>query len=1051
MKRPARQFLWIPLSLIAIAAFSRIASAQPVPPPDLAGDCLACDDALDECMRTCECEDPPAGTPGHGLDCPTAMMHCVVSCRTDYGDCWQEAGCDDLDLDCQECLGCAAGCEVTDPECVDQCDGFQDACWMVKDCGGPYVETTPVCYYLERGIDDFVKDLTDVYVVTMPGVTTLADLEKIELGLDLPATHCEANPHGIPCADRDYRTRWLIDSLGLQIGDVTFFRDTKGPGQAFLLAVFGGSGDEGITGYDRTALRANPSWGLSEKELMRFYGMLPLPDDLATPPTPDDFLAIAGQPKFDKPVLERLLEGAFGRVFARDSKAGDPELGCAGKMYCDNGPLVFGWRHNYTGHSLPDCDLPPCLAGPRTTTPWLELGRVDRPGDNQDYLVIDVDLELAIADEDPLDCPGGTAPCSTPNGTTYDWQADLGLTLVLEPACVESPGQPDKHAIGFLPREISVRVEDGSPAVDLLTGALDAVCWIFSSVLKKYDAPAYCEEGLLEGAVQDILRDAFAKVTVLEGLDECPAPVAHISEQLELTLNLDVPEWPDVERVIASNQFVRWARLRHTPGGPAQPALETHYGVHVADLAIDQPLAGKVIDDIAGPPAPTQKVPFWQLSELAAPLCAMLYELPVAEDETIRICAAELDLAAIALPPPTGIGADAFDCDAAIAPGDPVNDARCEDLARIKAFLMQDEVYTHCVLPHTLGFPIDTPTLADMWLAFSQAVAGCAAASPFDMEQLIPVPAAALAITTGREGASETFPFVRFVDEATLPPGKYQDFKCKNRLEWEVVPDPPDYADCADVDDPSLFGHLGCRCADIDVLDFDEILADGGYPDGAGSFLEHGLDGPGQYCRDDSGDGVNEVVCGRVTASGKHFPMCMLCGSDTILGCACQTDADCEGFEDGLSCVGSTASEGWAGGVGGRCLPDRGTASGREALEELRWFCLDNCDAIDGHAGAVGGCYFNQKEIQVDHGTCVSTVDQCDGVPRAVCESEGLRCSDGGAGPDTCDVECLVHADCQALGFPPDWVCDSAVSDTPHCVPPECADGDTWSFCALYR
>lgn len=266
-------------------------------------------------------------------------------------------------------------------------------------------------------------------------------------------------------------------------------------------------------------------------------------------------------------------------------------------------------------------------------------------------------------------------------------------------------------------------------------------------------------------------------------------------------------------------------------------------------------------------------------------------------------------------------------------------------------------------------------------------------------------------------------------------------------------PPPPDYSDCEDPTDPTFWGVQGCPCKNTTAVTTDDIYLDGGGPDGDGSYVSHGVGGPGQFCFG------ADVVCGILpgadpNSANDDFSICKACGddpNDTRVGCPCQTDTDCEGFESGLACWGSEAS-GWGPSAGGKCLPD-GSAPNQEWHEEHPWFCLDNCESMALGAD-IFGCYYDQYLGglgQAEHGECITLSNGC-GPDLLVgqCEVENnQQCTDGG----DCVDECNFTEDCPAKGFPDWYVCDSAGDggfEPGHCVPPECANSNS-PYCSLFR
>ena len=339
------------------------------------------------------------------------------------------------------------------------------------------------------------------------------------------------------------------------------------------------------------------------------------------------------------------------------------------------------------------------------------------------------------------------------------------------------------------------------------------------------------------------------------------------------------------------------------------------------------------------------------------------------------------------------------------------------------------------VVPDNVTVPLAYDGLVD---AIAKASEGLPA-----LETVLPVPSIEIDILTGKKGATDGFAFVDFSDPAEVTAATRVAEACRNRYEERLVPDPFEYTSCLDPEDPSLAGDLGCPCAD--VLDASDI--DGGFPDGAGSHLAHGPLGSGQFCDDSEAtvDG-NTVVCGRADKQGVGYPLCMECGIGTNVGCPCDLDGDCQGLEDGLRCSGSETDGGWPGGGGGGvCLPAPIGENGREALEEMPWFCLDNCQVLGTMQGWVTPvCLYRDGGVDLSHGHCVDLDMDTSYFMPGECEETNLV-----PGPaDECVNECTVHADCPGLGFPATYFCDSGG----HCVPPECAgNGVDFSYCMLYR
>ena len=255
-----------------------------------------------------------------------------------------------------------------------------------------------------------------------------------------------------------------------------------------------------------------------------------------------------------------------------------------------------------------------------------------------------------------------------------------------------------------------------------------------------------------------------------------------------------------------------------------------------------------------------------------------------------------------------------------------------------------------------------------------------------------------------------------------------------------VVDDPPSYPDCPDPKDPQSFGLEGCPCADVSVFSFWDAAEDGGYADGAGSFLQGGE--KGQYCTEPG------VVCDTLTKNGKKYPICRSCDDQAEIGCPCGSNDDCASG-DNLYCAGSTAPGQYNPEGAGKCLP-----MDTEAVTNLPWFCLDNCAALDPYGTNGAACIYNQIDPSFGPATCVSLLGACDGGMPGQCEATGRVCKLDEDEDDVCVEECSEsNWDCQALGFPDDFVCD-ALGDlefTPgHCVPAGCVNS-TSEYCDMYR
>lgn len=287
-----------------------------------------------------------------------------------------------------------------------------------------------------------------------------------------------------------------------------------------------------------------------------------------------------------------------------------------------------------------------------------------------------------------------------------------------------------------------------------------------------------------------------------------------------------------------------------------------------------------------------------------------------------------------------------------------------------------------------------------------------------------------------------------------------QESSWDNAASWNGVDTSPTGSQCiapftypnCDGDPNALAGEVDCPCADVLPVNANtpnDISGDGYYPDGAGSYAKHGTSGTGQYCFDEPGA---KGVCGVVDYANSPQPaaICQRCGEDTMIGCPCTSDEQCDGLDaEDLDCLGAPAN-GWAGSTPGTCLPTTSTPAGRGRLEELRWFCLDNCGSKGGGDPDSFACTYDQLPHPLDHAECIAVSGACS-ASEAYCESSGanLVCNLDATCPgdedQCCSVECSNDTDCTLLGFPDFYSCNSG-----SCVPPECI-GSFSAYCQLYR
>lgn len=306
--------------------------------------------------------------------------------------------------------------------------------------GGPhaieYFDQTPICNYLDRGIDDQAPGKRDWHVVMPPGVQTLSDIDHVAFGLDLPATRCQDNPRSIPCSDDTDPRTWCVRRVELQVLGLKLL-DMSGPTDGCLLTAKGGEGDAGIIGLDSAMLRLNnPAWGISEDELDLLINSVSLGIAADGTPTPT---FLPPQITFSGEFISRSVESVVGNFFTRDA------IGCANDLFCghrrmldmDGGdgelPLMPVLR--WANADEVDCDLGDCNStSSRRSNPWLELAGAEVG--NAIHLTFDLDFAADRTGPDLGDCSAKdqTDPWDVNCGTHYTMVArgSIQTTAALE-------------------------------------------------------------------------------------------------------------------------------------------------------------------------------------------------------------------------------------------------------------------------------------------------------------------------------------------------------------------------------------------------------------------------------------------------------------------------------------------------------------------------------------------------------------------------------------------------------------------------------------------
>jgi hypothetical protein len=247
-----------------------------------------------------------------------------------------------------------------------------------EDEDGAYKDVTPLCHYLERGVDDQKPGTMDRHVIAAGEVKSLAQIDRLAFGFDAPSTHCQDDAYGVPCMDEDLDAEWCIGKVRLHVLGMKFF-EASAPGPECLLAVR--SGKSGLKEISGSELRAHPDWGIPQETLIDLLSFVRFVD---------------GKPRLEIPGalipgahLGATIESLVGEYFARENK------GCANGTYCgDQRGLILGLADaNDT-----DCDLGGCSAtSARKPSPWVE---VKRDGDG---IRLEIDFEGGNNSYDPDD------------------------------------------------------------------------------------------------------------------------------------------------------------------------------------------------------------------------------------------------------------------------------------------------------------------------------------------------------------------------------------------------------------------------------------------------------------------------------------------------------------------------------------------------------------------------------------------------------------------------------------------------------------------------
>lgn len=899
--------------------------------------------------------------------------------------------------------GCIEGeyCSPTRMDCLPGCDD-------VADCGGflcadgectDYVETTPICNYLERGINDF-SGASDRYALAPVNVRTLADVDRLAFGEDIPPDRCLDANHSYPCTDKDIQDGWCIHDVEVTVLGFTLFSAAAQTPSGCLLTVHGGiSGIEEIT---RDELRSNESWGFNTEELLQLFQYVAFDEEGNIGVVPAGY-TIPGDE------VARLIEGIIGVETAAYNK------GEANATYHDNrrGVTVFPARETNV-----DCDFGGCPAtSARSSSPWVELRKTE-----DGSIAVDIDLEFLNNTYDPGDClnnPETGWDCG--NLDTSLGHGSLGFEV--DVVCAEM--DDESYAVQVTVTEPTFEPEGGiMKYTQELCGF--AASFLGGAVVGVIGNETWCEAKAAEldpvNIFAEKLGDSFSQ-NLLRNLDSCPDIVigddGTISFGTQDTISCTDPE---------------------CLGQPARVAPDVTFDYDATRATVQVDRFVDLLKDVAPPPQEPlagKEFSVKTIDQGMGALCALQATCDVAAMDFAALDFALL--AEILQDLPQGDPPDTQDL------GDLVAWLGPDVYAALQEFANQMQIQDHCVAHDSGNVELDNA----VWLvAVWTAMTGEQCSNLPSFEALFPASLVEVRITSNGADVTDDYPFVDFSDPDRENWRALAGSACRHLYEQTYQPAPPSWQNCPDHDDPNYFGERGCPCADVDIFTLDDILEDGGRSDGAGSYRVHGQDGPGQFCDDDTATMGNEVVCG---LSQTHHAECQECGLDTNLGCSCFEDSDCEGLEPHLTCIGDSG-DGWSPGATGTCLPDaNGSNAALESLAEMPWFCLESCGALA--ASGQMGCLYDQSEtVALSHGQCVNVGAMADPQAWTTCAESGMFWEDD----DVCAMECTSTADCSNRGFPEHFICDFEYGWSPgSCVPDGCQSmnvaSEVFAFCELYR
>lgn len=390
-----------------------------------------------------------------------------------------------------------------------------------------YFDTTPICNYLERGLDDQQPGQRDGYVVQPPGVDTLSDIDRIAFGLDLPAKRCTDNPRTVPCIAEADPKSWCVQRVELEVLGMKLV-DLSGPSRGCLLTAHGGTDEAGISHINRNTLRGLPTWGLSDADVERLLGSLRRGPD-GEPAFLPSMLVMPGE------FIARMVETQVGQALTRDA------IGCTNPLYCGHRPAQ---AQETGGSKLPtmrlantqeaDCDLGNCPpASARKSSPWVEVAGSNVGG--QPSLQLDIDFAVErdrIIDTECSDLDN-TRHCAVQKVMVVHGSVELPMTV----ACV-----PFAH-VAVPQEDLSPPDIDGSLAIGHNEVPAD--------VMRRLP---YCGEGVPGVCFQPGLNALHGTVLCPGDEDDAACGAAADVERATFDQRVEVGEpWIDIEGGLASD------------------------------------------------------------------------------------------------------------------------------------------------------------------------------------------------------------------------------------------------------------------------------------------------------------------------------------------------------------------------------------------------------------------------------------------------------------------------------------------------------------------